>query len=66
VINFLEAVLQKVYAIFFHVEPATVRVTIHGQSRASINSTDDIKKLSETEAIAPQHKKKIRKLMDDL
>jgi hypothetical protein len=66
VINFLEAVLQKVYALSFHVELATVRVTIHGQSRASINNTDDIKKLSETEAIAPQHKKKIRKLMDDL
>jgi len=64
VINFLQNVLQLVYAESFRVDMHTVRVVIKAQARASVNSTDDIKKLSETQALAPQLKYKIGKLMD--
>ena len=64
VINFLQNVLQLVYAESFHVDMHTVQVVIKAQARASVNSTDDIKKLSETQALAPQLKSKIGKLMD--
>ena len=64
VINFLQNVLQLVYAESFHVDMHTVQVVIKAQARASVNSSDDIKKLSETQALAPQLKSKIGQLMD--
>ena len=64
--RFLEQVLQSVYSISFNVPLENVRVTISGQPRASINSTDDIKRLADAELLAPHDRKKARKLMDTL
>jgi hypothetical protein len=64
--RFLEQVLQSVYSISFNVPLENVRVTISGQPRASINNTDDIKRLADAELLAPSDRKKARKLMDTL
>jgi len=63
---FLEQVLQSVYSISFDVPLEAVRVTNNGTPHATINNTDDIKHMADAELLAPQDKKKARKLMDTL
>lgn len=59
---FLESVLEKAYTESFNVEHGQVKVRIRPQARLSISTTDDVKKLKESEFLNPAHGKKVRQM----
>lgn len=63
--NFLQHVAEKAYAVGFDVELHQVEIVLHGVPRAAINSTDDIKKLSDAELLGGPDKKKLKKMYSD-
>jgi len=65
IINFLQHVAERAYAESFKIDLHDVEIVMHGVPRAAINSTDDIKKLSDAEVLDGRDKKKFRKMYSD-
>lgn len=61
---FLTRLATYAYAKCYDVPATSVQVVLNIQSRISINSTDDIKKLHEAELLDPGHRKRIRTLFE--
>lgn len=59
---FLELLLERAYAESFNVPTQDVKVRIRPQARLGISSTDDVKKLRESEFLNPAHGKKVRQM----
>ena len=60
--TFLESAVVAAYAACFGLERRDVRCKVRPQSRLSIDSTDDVKKLSESQHLNPAHGEKVREM----